>query len=98
MALDYNYSVANTTFKKFYIPANVGIDVDNGDYHVSMGDPIAAQVIASRMAKELAEFLQHDVGYGWPTVWSPDSCLIYLPSNSGVMQMDNRTAADIVTI
>ena len=85
-------------FKKIYIPANVGIDVENGDYHFSMGDPVVAQAVALRTAKELAEYFDHNVSYGWPTVWSPECCLIYLPNNSGVLQMDNRTGADFVTV
>ena len=95
---NYNYGVLGTNFTKFYTAANVGIDVEGGDYHHSMGDPIAAQAVALRSAKELAENLDHEVGYGWPAVWNSKCCLLYYPNSNGVLQLDQNTGAEIMDI
>ncbi len=95
---NYNYDIMGTNFTKFYTAANVGIDVEGGDYHPSMGDPIAAQAVALRSAKELAENLNHEVGYGWPAVWDSKCCLLYYPNANGVLQLDQTTGAEIMDI
>ncbi len=92
--LDYHYTVAGTNFLPFYLSEHVGIDHNEGDYHRSMADPIAALAVALRSARVLAESLEYKVGFGWPTVWDSNCCLVYDLNSEDEKQFDQNSGAD----
>ena len=96
VTLQYSYAISDTCFKKFHIPKHVGIDHENGDYHQSMADPIAALAAALRSAKILAEDLGNRVDFGWPVVWDTTCCLVFYPSANSEVLFDRNSSAEVI--
>ena len=60
-------------------------------YHASYDEPDRSNAIALRRAKELANLFSCDTPFGWPVNWSGEYAFIYLPLDSGDLQVDKTT-------
>ena len=60
-------------------------------YHASYDEPDRSNAIALRRAKEVANLFSCDTPFGWPVNWSCEHAFIYMPLDSGDLQISKTT-------
>ena len=60
-------------------------------FHGTFGDTDLANAVALRRAKELPDHFGHTCTYGWPVVWCEKLVFIYMPNDSGSLQIDVKS-------